>query len=141
MTGHNLFYYPYAAFTNSQLPLLKVAAVWFDKLVILDPVGASWDTVGADHIARDAVRQLKDAGIFEIVTPAKVLAKYVQPIAEAIRRDMGDQEFIDLCDAHGRTSGMQFWMLSQIKIPKEFDTDQTIREMMDSFVHEIAPDC
>lgn len=53
MTDHNLFYYPYASFTNAQLPLLKVAVVWFDKLVILDPVGAGWDTVGADHIARD----------------------------------------------------------------------------------------
>jgi hypothetical protein len=41
MTEHNLFYYPYASFTNAQLPLLKVAALWFDKLVILDPVGAS----------------------------------------------------------------------------------------------------
>lgn len=40
MTGHDLFYYLYASFTNAQLPLLKVAAVWFDKLVILDPVGA-----------------------------------------------------------------------------------------------------
>jgi hypothetical protein len=41
MTTHSLFYYPYASFTNAQLPLLKVAAVWFDKLVLLDPVGAS----------------------------------------------------------------------------------------------------
>jgi len=54
MPGNNLFFYPYASFTNAQLPLLKVAALWFDKLVILDPVGASWDTVGADHLARDA---------------------------------------------------------------------------------------
>jgi hypothetical protein len=77
----NLFYY--ASFTNAQLPLLKVAALWFDKLVIRDPVGASWDTVGADHIARDAVRQLKDTGIPEIVTPATVLAKYEALIAGA----------------------------------------------------------
>jgi hypothetical protein len=61
MTEHNLFYYPYASFTNAQLPLLKVAAVWFDKLVLLDPVGASWDTVGADHLARDAVKLLNSA--------------------------------------------------------------------------------
>lgn len=50
MTDHNLFYYyPYTSFTNTQLPLLKVAALWFDKLTILDPVGASWATIGADH--------------------------------------------------------------------------------------------
>lgn len=35
MASHKLFYYPYASFTNAQLPLLKVAALWFDKLVSL----------------------------------------------------------------------------------------------------------
>ena len=47
MAEHYLFYYPYVSFTNAQLPLLKVATLWFDKLVILDPVGTSWNTVGA----------------------------------------------------------------------------------------------
>lgn len=42
MTDQYLSYYPYASFTNTQLPLVKVAALYFDKLVILDPVGASW---------------------------------------------------------------------------------------------------
>ena len=45
MTDHNLFYYPYASFTNVQLPFLKVAALYFDKLVILDPVFTSPATV------------------------------------------------------------------------------------------------
>ena len=54
----------------------KVAALYFDKLVLLDPVGPSWDTIRADHVARDAVRQLKNAGLLEIVTQATVLAKY-----------------------------------------------------------------
>ena len=53
MTEHNLFYYPYASFTNQQLPLLKVAALYFDKLVILDPVGGS----GALRIFIDRIRQ------------------------------------------------------------------------------------
>ena len=92
MTSHTLFYYPYASFTNAQLPLLKAAAPWSDKLVILDPVGASWDTVGAEHMARDTVWQLKDAGILEVVTPVTVLAKYERPIADAIRRNMTDRE-------------------------------------------------
>ena len=43
MIEHNLFYYPYASFTNAQLPLLKVAVLNFDKLVILDPAGALGD--------------------------------------------------------------------------------------------------
>ena len=29
----------------------------------LDPVGASWDTIGADYTARDAITLLKEAGI------------------------------------------------------------------------------
>lgn len=138
MSEHNLFYYLYASFTNAQLPLLKVAALWFDKLVILDPVGASWDTVGADHIASDAVRQLKDAGILEIVTPAAVLAKYEQPIAEAIRRDMGDREFLDLCDAHGNTSDKQRWTLSLAKAPQDVQTDRRMRNLMGDFASGIV---
>src|SRR6266550_1057529 len=116
MTEHNLFYYPYASFTDAQFPLLKVAALWFDKLFILDPVGASWDTIGADHIARDAVRQLKDAGILEIVTPATVLARYERPIADAVRRDMADRDFLDLCDTQGQATGKHRWTLSLAKV-------------------------
>jgi len=40
MNEHNLFYYPYASFTNAQLPLLKVAALYFEKLDILALAGA-----------------------------------------------------------------------------------------------------
>lgn len=57
MTERNLFYYPYASFTNAQVPLLKAAALYFDKLIILDPVGASWATIGEDYHARKAVQQ------------------------------------------------------------------------------------
>ena len=31
----------------------------------LDPVGASWDTIGADYIARNAITLLKEAGILK----------------------------------------------------------------------------
>jgi hypothetical protein len=51
MSEHNLFSYPYVSFTDAQHPLLKVTALWFDKLVILDPDGASGATVGAELIA------------------------------------------------------------------------------------------
>ncbi|MHC1764913.1 MAG: hypothetical protein AB9869_11525 [Verrucomicrobiia bacterium] len=68
---------------------MKVAALKFDKLVILDR--ASWDSIGTDPITRDAVRQLKDAGIVDIATPAAVLATYKRPIADAIRLTMADR--------------------------------------------------
>ena len=45
---------PYASFANAQLPLLKVATSYFDKLAILDPVGANWATIGAGHHGREA---------------------------------------------------------------------------------------
>jgi len=32
---YNLFHYPYASFTNAQLRLLNVAALYFDKLHML----------------------------------------------------------------------------------------------------------
>jgi hypothetical protein len=57
-TEHSLFYYPHAAFTNAQLPLLKVAALWFDKLVILDPASATGTRLGQTHTGRDVVRDL-----------------------------------------------------------------------------------
>ena len=49
MTEHNLFYHSYATFTNAQLPLLKVAAPHFGKLVVVDPVGSSGATIGAEQ--------------------------------------------------------------------------------------------
>ena len=58
MAEDNLVYCLYRSFTNAQLPLLKVAALWFDKLVILDPVGARWATIGADDHAREAIKRI-----------------------------------------------------------------------------------
>lgn len=138
MAEHTLFYYPYASFTNAQLPLLKVAALYFDKLVLLDPVGASWDTIGADHIARDAVRQLKDAGILEVVTPALVLAKYATQISDAVRQDMADPHFLSMCDAQSRASGKQRWTLSLAKVPQDLQADDTMRQLLGTFARDVA---
>ncbi len=52
MNSHSIFYYPYASFRNAQLSLLKVAARYFGKLYLLDPVGASWATIGTDYLVR-----------------------------------------------------------------------------------------
>jgi hypothetical protein len=79
VTERNLFYHPYASFTNMQLPLLKVAAMYFDKLVIFDRADSCGATIGADHHARDAVAQGKDADILQTVTSAKILAKFAGP--------------------------------------------------------------
>lgn len=138
MTSHNLFYYPYASFTNEQLSLLKVAALYFDKLTMLDPVGASWATVGAHHVARDAIKLLKNAGILEVVTPADVLAKYSDALAEAVRRDMADREFLELCDGQIQATGKQRWTLSLAKVPQQLQTDRAMRRLMGDFAREVA---
>lgn len=138
MNEHNAFYYPYASFHDAQLPLLKVAALWFDKLVILDPSGASWDGIGADPPARDAVRKLKDAGILNLVTPADVLNKYKAPITEAILRDMRNEKFLELCDQHSRATGKQRWTLSLAKVPQDVLADQTMRHVMGDFARDAA---
>lgn len=88
MNKYNLFYYPYASFMNAQLPLLKVAAFYFDKLYLLDPVGASRATIGTDYDTREVVRQLHDTGILQKVMLEEGLAKRTGPIANAIHRDL-----------------------------------------------------
>lgn len=136
MTEHTLFYYPYASFTNAQIPLLKAAALYFDKLVILDPVGASWDTIGADHEAQRAIKMLRAENILETVTPADVLAKYASLITEAIRQDVQDRQFIELCETRGRGR----WTLALAKVPKDLQTDQEMRHLMGDFAREMAND-
>jgi hypothetical protein len=95
VTEHNVFYYFYSSLTHAQIPLSKVdAALYFEELYILDPVNASWATIGVDHHACDAVTQLPHAGILETVTPGDFLAKYVDPMMDAIRGDVHDQAFL-----------------------------------------------
>ena len=138
MSDHNLFYFPYASFANSQLSLLKVAALYFDKLVMLDPVGASWDGVGTDHATRDAVVQLKQAGILELVTPAMTLARYSDQICAAVRRDMQDQEFLALCEAQSQYTGKRTWRLSLAKVPQDLLADDFMRNLMGDFARELS---
>ena len=73
MTKHNLFYYPYASFTNAQFPLLKVAALYFDKLVILDPVGANWTIPGAEWLLdwRAGKKILQENGLHYLLSLCK----------------------------------------------------------------------
>jgi hypothetical protein len=76
MIEHSLFYYPYAPFTNAQLPGLTVAAQDLEKLYILDPVDARLETFSADYHARRAVKLLMDEkiAILQTMRPADVLA-------------------------------------------------------------------
>jgi hypothetical protein len=138
MTEHNLFYFPYASFTDAQLPLLKVAAQYFDRLTILDPSDASWATIGVGAEVRRAVKELQGAGILTTVTPAEVLTRYEGWIAEAIRQDMQDPEFLALCDAHAKASGRQRWTLALSKVPRDVSADGAMRTLLGDFARRVA---
>lgn len=81
---------------------------------------------------------LKGAGILEIITPATVLAQYEKPIAEDIRRDMADRDFLDLCDAESQSSGQQRWTLSLAKLLEELQSEQAMRHLLGDFACEVG---
>jgi hypothetical protein len=95
MTDNRLFYYPYATMFDAQLPLLKTAALYFDKLFLLDPRDATWDLVGPDPRALDEVLVLERHGLLERVSPTTVFENYSSAFAQAVREDVRDPEFAD----------------------------------------------
>jgi hypothetical protein len=117
MADHRLFFYPYASFTDRQLSLLKLAALWADKLILLDPRIAAWDVADERDGVGDAVRQLRYADILEVVAPEEVMADHEAEIAEGIRRDLADEEFMRLCQAHENSTRQRRWSLARSKVP------------------------
>jgi hypothetical protein len=113
MQQHSVFYYPYASFVEKQSLLLKAAALYFDKLYILDPAKASFAKIGTGDVEQD-VRLLEQEKILERVAPEEVLHKYHSAIAAAIERDLNDAGFRTLCAKKGNN----LWTLALAKIPK-----------------------
>jgi hypothetical protein len=131
MNSHSIFYYPYASFRDDQVPLLKAAALYFDKLYILDPFKASWDMVGPAG-GMEELSLLEQEGIFERVAPEEVLKKYEKAITAEILADMTDPNFLSLCQRKGRG---RRWTLALAKIPKEIRSkykslDMPMRRLM-----------
>lgn len=124
MNQHTLFYYPYASFTDTQGPLLKAAALYFDKLYILDPEKATGGSIGIGEV-EDDVNLLEKEGILERISPEDILLKYEDAITAAIRVDQNDREFIRLCETSGRAAA---WTLALAKIPKEIRNDPKHKE-------------
>jgi hypothetical protein len=114
MTQQSVFYYPYASFADEQSILLKVAALYFDKLYILDPMKATFGRIGIGRVEED-VRLLEQVQILERVAPEEVLNKHESTILAAIQRDLGDAEFRRLCAEKGSST----WTLALAKIPKD----------------------
>ena len=122
MTTHSIFYYPYASFMSDQSPLLKVAAIYFDKLYILDPEKSTSGIIGIEEpeVAKDvALLEHKDVEILERIAPEEVVEKYEPAIAKAVRDDLRDKEFVEHC----ATSDKDHWTIALAKIPKDIRED------------------
>lgn len=135
MADNRLFYYPYATMFDAQLPLLKTAALYFDKLILLDPRDASWDRVGPDPVALDEVLLLERHGLLERVDPTNVLEHYGPAFTDAIREDIRDPEFLKLCGDHAQRVGRHIWSLALAKVPNNLLIDRQLR----SLLGELAP--
>lgn len=132
MIGQSVYYYPYASLGERQLTTLKAIALYFDKLYILDPLKSSWATMGSGQYETD-LKLLEDEGLLNRIAPEEVMHKYEQSIADAIRADLGDSEFLNLCDQE--SSGT--WTLALAKVPAEIrddpkhqPTDQSMRNIL-----------
>ena len=132
MGQHSVFYYPYASLGTEQSLLLKAAALYFDKLFILDPLKASWAMIGPGERESD-LQLLESEGILQRVAPEDVLLRNDKTIADAIERDLADPEFMNLCAGK---EGKR-WTLALAKVPlairndpKYHPLDQAMRTMM-----------
>lgn len=119
MANNNIFYYPYASFTDEQAPLLKSAALYFDRLTILDPVKASWDSIGPGPVVAE-LKLLEAEGILERIAPEDVLGRFDAAIAAAIQADLADPDFLKLCEQYGQG---RLWTLALAKVPKAIRDD------------------
>jgi len=131
MDENSIFYYPYATFQDAQLPLLKAAALYFDKLYILDPLQASFDGIGIQSDVDEDVDLLKDAGILERINPREILChkEYRVALEEEILADLEDSEFRNLCESH---THKDYWTLALAKVPENLRTDERFKPIEDS---------
>lgn len=118
MSEHSVFYYPYATIGEQQSLLLKAAALYFDKLFILDPLKASWATIGPGDSESD-LRLLEAEGILQRIAPEEVLLRNAKTIADAIERDLADPEFLKLCAEKADSR----WTLALAKVPQAIRND------------------
>lgn len=138
MSPNSVFYYPYADFKDRNLPMLKAAALYFDKLYILDPFKA---VSGSNEfndlpVARD-VQQLEQEKILVRVSPEEVLGKYENNIAEAIHDDLQDPEFLRVCEQN--EDPRKRWILALAKVPRSIQLDASMQKLMGPLPNSLYP--
>jgi hypothetical protein len=127
---HSLFYYPYASVTEDQDALLRMTALYFDKLYMLDPYAAVVGPVPGigirpSGVAR-AVRLLEDRGLAKRLDPAVVLKEYGSAVKHAVDVDLRDETFLELC----RKSGRVGWELALAKVPADLLREEAMRKLL-----------
>jgi len=63
LAEEQLYVYHCASFTNWLITLLKLTALYFGRLAVVNPVGVSWSPVAADHHARQTARPVEEVCI------------------------------------------------------------------------------
>ena len=120
MSGHTIFYYPYASFGYEQAPFLRAAALYFDKLYLLDPEKArSGGTSPLEGIGKDVLFHEQE-GLLEKISPEQILERQEQAIEKAIRADMEDPAYFRLCE---RSNLGDRWTLTLAKVPNDIRED------------------
>jgi len=125
MDAHNLFYYPYASFGDKQKLLLKAAALYFDKLYILDPNSANWGGVGPSQLNHE-LELLEKEKILVRISPEEVLHKYENYITDSIYTDLDDPDYLKCCEKSGLTGR---WTLALAKVPKNVRDDPKFKSL------------
>ena len=138
MEEHSIFYYPYSYFTDNDLPFLKAAALYFDKLYTLDPLKASFATIGVSSEINEAIILLEQANILERIEPTEVLSqdKYRNALKEEILRDIKDEEFNKICQSK---SSKPYWTLALSKIPRELRNDAAFKPLDEAMKDILTP--
>jgi hypothetical protein len=138
-----LFYFPYAGLETSQRALLRLVALYFDRLYLLDPEKATGGTVGAGEIAAEArALEAEDVGLLERFAPEDVISIYADAIAQAIQEDMSDPEFVALCEKKADESGRHMWTIAIAKVPLAIREDpryQPLDNSMRNFLGKAVP--
>jgi hypothetical protein len=138
MTENRLFYYPYATLSDSQLPLMKTVALYFDKLVLLDPQAATWDRVGPEPGALDEALVLERHGVLQRLSPMSVFEDYSSAFTQAVRDDIQDPEFLRLCDEQTQRAGRHTWSLALAKVPDDLLADNYLRHVLGVLAPRLA---
>jgi hypothetical protein len=125
MSGHNIFYYPYASIED--VGMLKRALLYFDKIVLLDPSRATTEdlTLKPSTEWDCAVGKLGSA-IIERIEPHENIGDDYKVIADNVQQDLDSEEFWDLCGPYCTSQ----WLIASSKIPDDFERDTRLRQLL-----------